>query len=402
MLPSDLKAEQFSGYPPEARALVVAHLEVLRQLPLSFMPSLLREIIDYDYRFPAERKTIDSELAELSSLSPAQRREWFQPFSDLSLSPKLERVDWVNQPAQFTEQLSAYLWSTHQMDAFRKAATEYGNRLQPVMPTDSLSMPRLGIAIIGQGVTAYDAPLFRNLRKHGTYFTKVKPDNGLEKLLAGIAARAEAHPAPYGHWYIDGGQEANHSALLTCTSYHGLEPMRAALLKNIQTEIAKPGMGPEELRTHLAQLAISDIGVKGSGDVVLDRFQMKLFTEGSGTQIFSTTFAQWTTREVLRRAQALTMLVRFAPRQRQKPMNELLANGDSNPELDTVGSLVDADMGSYYHWLNQQRLPGWNQSSFLVWFEGHDKAVAIGPSLPRNTESSSAVDLAELLRLATT
>jgi hypothetical protein len=402
MLPSDLKAEQFSGYPPKAKALVVAHLEVLRQLPLSFMPSLLREIIDYDYRFPAERKTIDSELAELASLSPAQRREWFQPFSDLSLSQKLERVDWVNQPAQFTEQLSAYLWSTHQMDAFRKAATEYGNRLQALTTADSLPVPRLGIAIIGQGVTAYDAPLFRNLRKHGTYFTQIKPDSGVEKLLAGVAERAEAHPVPYGHWYIDGGQEADHSAPLTCTSYRGLEPMRAALLKNIQTEIAKPGMGPEELRTHLAQLAISDIGVKGSGDVVLDRFQMKIFTEGSGTQIFSTTFAQWTTREVLRRAQALTVLVRFAPRQRQKPMNELLANGDSDPELDAVGSLVDADMGSYYHWLNQQRLPGWNQSSFLVWFEGHDKALAIGPSLPRNTESSSAVDLAELLRLATT
>ena len=36
MLPSDLKPEQFTGYPPEARKLVVAHLGTLQQLPLGF------------------------------------------------------------------------------------------------------------------------------------------------------------------------------------------------------------------------------------------------------------------------------------------------------------------------------------------------------------------------------
>ena len=94
------------------------------------------------------------------------------------------------------------------------------------------------------------------------------------------------------------------------------------------------------------------------------------------------------------------MLVRFAPRQRQRPMNELLSVGDSIPELDPMGSLIDADMGAYYHWINQQRLPGAEKSSFLVWFEGHSQAVAIAPSLPHGTESNSALDLGQLLSLA--
>jgi hypothetical protein len=161
-------------------------------------------------------------------------------------------------------------------------------------------------------------------------------------------------------------------------------------------------MGPEQLRTHLAQLSPSDLGMDKNGDVVLDRFQIKLLTEGSGTQIFSTTFAQWTAREALRRAQTLTLLVRFAPRQRQRPMNELLSSSNSNLELDYAGSLIDADMGSYYHWLNQQRLPGADQASFLVWFEGHSQALAISPTLPRGTESNSAMDLGGLLSLITT
>jgi hypothetical protein len=401
MLPIDLKAESFAAYPPEARKLATAHLAALQQLPIGFAPSLLREVIEYDYKFPAERGEIDRELANLSSLSIAQIKDWFQAFTQLSLSTKLEHVNWVDQPGLFVEQLSAYLWSTHQLDVFRAAATDYGNRLRAAAPPPPVTVQRLGIAVIGQGVTTWDAPLFRNFRPHGTHFTQVKPENGLNILLAAAAARAKAHPVPYGHWYVDGGQAAEHSPDLTFVSYQAIDPLRAALLKTMQGEINQPGMGPEELRTRLARMTPSDLGVASTGSPVLDRFQLKLFTEGSGTQIFSTTFAQWTAREVLRRAQADTLLVRFAPRQRQRPMNELLANSHPNPELDPAGSLVDAEMGAYYQWINQQRLPGSERSSFLVWFEGQNEAVAISPALPRGVESSSAVDLSQLLSLAT-
>jgi hypothetical protein len=401
MLPSDLKPEQFAAYPPKAGKLAAAHLSTLQQLPLSFVPSLLREIIDYDFKFPAERAAIDQELGTLSSLTPVQLKDWFQAFSQLSLSPKLAQLNWVNQPAQFVEQLSAYLWTTHQLDAYREAALDYGNRTQRTTPSEPIAVRRLGIAIVGQGVVSYDGPLFLNLRKHGTYFNQINPENGVELLLAAVEARAKAHPLPYGHWYIDGGQAADHSSLVSSVSYQQMEPVRAALLKNMQAEIEKPGMGPEELRTHMARLSPTDLGIGKSGDEVLERFKVRLLTEGSGTQIFSTTFVQWTAREVLRRAQAQTLLVRFAPRQRQRPMNELLSASGSRSEFDPVGSLVDADMAAYYQWINQQRLPQSEQSSFLVWFEGHHQALVVSPSLPRGTESSSALDLQGLLSLAT-
>jgi len=402
MQPRDLKAEHFAAYPPEARRVATANLAVFRQLPLSFIPSLLREVIDYDYRFPVERKAIDRELANLSALSEAQIKEWFGEFAGLSLSSSLEEFDWINQPAQFVEQQSAYLWSTHQLDAFRKAATDYGARLNLAVPPEPPPAQRLGIAVIGQGVASFDGQLFRNLRKYGTYFSQLKPDQGLEQLLAAVESRAKAYPGPYAHWYVDGGQAATHSGNLTCVSYRGLDQVRATLLKKMQAEINRPGMGPEELRTYIARLTPADVGMEEPSDPVLDRFQLKLLTEGSGTQIFSTTFAQWTTREVLRRAQALTLIVRFAPRQRQRPMNELLSNTHGETELDAAGSLVDADMGAYYHWINQQRLSGGDRSSFIVWFEGHGQAIAIGPTLPRGAESGSSVDLAKLLSLVVT
>jgi len=77
-------------------------------------------------------------------------------------------------------------------------------------------------------------------------------------------------------------------------------------------------------------------------------------------------------------------------------MHELLSSNNNYLDLDYAGSLIDADMGSYYHWLNQQRLPGSDQSSFLVWFEVRGQALAISPTLPRGAESNSTMDLGEL------
>jgi len=113
----------------------------------------------------------------------------------------------------------------------------------------------------------------------------------------------------------------------------------------MRSEIERPGMGPEAQRTLRAELQPSDLRIDKPDDAVLNRFQLKLLTEGSGTQIFSTSFAQWAARETFGRAPPLTLLVRFAPRQREKPMKELLAGSHDNPELDPVGSLIDADNG---------------------------------------------------------
>ena len=397
MLPSDLKPEQFAAYPPEAKKLVTNYLAALQGLPLAFLPSLLREVIDYDFKFPAERRSVEKELANLSSLPVEQGKEWFKDFAEIKLSSKLEQFDWVNSPAQFVEQLSAHLWTTHQLDAFRKAASDYGDRLHKAIPSEPPQISRLGIAVIGQGVATYDEPLFRKLRPHGVYFSRVKPENGLQLLLNAVAIRAKSNPIPYGHWYIDGNREAEHDSALTCISYSSLGPFRATLLRKMTNESERPGMGPEALRTLMAQMRPADLGLGKAGDAVLDRFQIKLLTEGSGTQIFSTSFAQWAAREVLRRAQPLTLLVRFAPRQRQRPMNELLSGIREDAELDPIGSLIDADMGAYYNWLNQQRLPGAEKSSFLVWFENHSAGVAIGPTLPRGTESASIADVGQVL-----
>lgn len=397
MLPRDLQPEQFQQYPPLARKLAVENIAALRRMPLSLLPSLLRELIEYDYRFPAERKSLEMEIANAASLSERQVSEWFGGFAQVTLSPQLESFDWVNAPAQFVEQLSAHLWTTHQMDAFRNATLAYSNRLLAAFPPAPPPIPRLGIAIIGAGAASSPVPLFRKLRPHGVYFRNVKPENGFSSLMNAVADRARGNPAPFAHWHIDGGATEAGSAGVTSVSYGRLQPARAALLRRMSREIQSAGMGPEQLRTIMARMRPADLGL-GDEDPVLGRFQVSLLTEGSGTQVFSTTFVQWAAREALRRAQPLTVLARFAPRRRQRPMNELLARIETPTELDPAGSLIDGDMGAYYNWVNQQRLAGAEQSRFLAWFEGQNEALVIAPSMPRGTESSTSASITDLLK----
>jgi hypothetical protein len=392
--PAELKAEDFAKYPPEARQLAAGYVSLLKDLPLAFLPLLLREIVEYDWKFPIERRDLNRQLSYLHSLSASQRRAMLAGFAELKLSPSLEQVDWVGAPVRFSEQLTAYLWASHQIDSFRTAAVAYVQKLNAAMPSETLPMPRLGIVLIGQGVAENKYPLFRKLRPHGVFFKQVDPRDGLQAVLEVLARRARAHPAPFAHWYIDGdAAESVPAESISQVSYHSLAPVRAALLEHIQKIAQSNAPGPEALVAALAQMRPEDLGM--SGDPVLNHFQVDLLTQGSGTQVFSTSFVQWAAREVLRRAQPVTLFARFAPRQRERPLNELLAGTYPN-ELDPRGALIDADMGGYYTWLNQLRLSGSENSSFLIWFEGHSEALAMGPALTGGVESSERVSLTEV------
>jgi len=401
MLPDQLTPASFDRYPPEARRLATAQIALLRRLPLAFLPLLLRELIVYDWKFPAERVDLDRQFKYLGTLAAGPFQAAMAAFAQLKLTDALEQIDWVNAPAIFSEQLSAHLWATHQIDAFRTAAVDYMRKAEASAPDPPMPTHRLGIAIIGQGVANNEYRLFRKLRLQGVYFTQVKPGDGVRLLLEAARLRAEAYPVPYGHWYIDGGAAAAVSGSLTRLSYAALSGPRATLQSRMQKTYEAAVFDPEAFRTMLAQIKPEEAGLASGGDPVLNRFELSLLTEGSGTQVFSTTFVQWAAREALRRAQPMTLVTRYAPRQREKQMNELLAEHQHPPELDPQGSLIDADMGAYYTWVNQQRLPGDDQSAFLAWFEDHGEAVAIAPSLERGTRSDAPIDLADLVaRLA--
>ena len=103
MTPDQLTAASFSSYPPQARQFAVAHLALLQQLPIAVAPAFLREIIVFDWRFPAERHTFERQCVWLESLAPEQRAHLLAPFQQITMPATLAAKDWVGSPQPFSK-----------------------------------------------------------------------------------------------------------------------------------------------------------------------------------------------------------------------------------------------------------------------------------------------------------
>ncbi|GGA67679.1 hypothetical protein GCM10011507_19030 [Edaphobacter acidisoli] len=396
---AQLRESDFTKYPPEARKLALQHFDLIEQLPVAFAIVFLRQLIDYDWRFPAERAEVDDQLSYLGAMSSDKLQSAMAGFASLSAASSLANEHWWADPIASTEKLTAQLWAQHQMDHFGNVAQQYQHDFRAAVPESEPAIPRLCIAIVGKDA-APGTKLFEKLRPYGTYFTQVNPTDGVNTLLAALNTRAQASPAPYAHWYIEGGsaQPVPNKQIAT-VSYDALTPVREALLEKMTTvRLSGAVGGPENLRSVLAELRPDQIRAAGAqGDEVLQHFQLSLLTEGSGTQIFSTTFVQWAAREALRRARPLTLVTRYSPRQTQRPMNEMWMASRGPLKVDPQGSLIDADMGAYYTWINQRRLTGAGSSRFIAWFEDQHEAIVVAPAMAKGTVSTSPCDLPKIL-----
>ena len=391
-----LTAESFSSYAPLARKLAVTHLDLLRSLPVVLDAVLLRDAIDLDNRFPRERATIESRFTFIESLSASERADLIAGFDNLSLPHSLVDEDWVRNPQKFDEDLSAFLWSSRQIDAFHATATQFADALRKAAPPQPPVLPRWTVVVIPAELSKENYPLFRKLRPLGVFFSQIEPGGGMDAILAALAARSAQSPDPYDHWYIDGAAPAAINAPISHCSWIGSTAMREQVLRQVDKVIRSGSAGPEMLRSVMAAWQPGP-DINASPDPLVDRFVLSVYGEGSGTQIFSTTFVQWAARELLRRAEPVSLVARFGPRQRQQGMNEMFSGAAR--EMDIPGSLVDADFGAYYTWINLSRLTGAESSSFIAWSQAHRQAIAIGPGLPRGTVAPAPTTVDQLLKM---
>ncbi len=154
-----------------------------------------------------------------------------------------------------------------------------------------------------------------------------------------------------------------------------------------------PG-GAEAMRSMLTRAHARRIRVDAvTSDPLMQHFVTSLFVEGSGTQIYSTSFVQWAARETLRRAQPEQLLVRFAPRQRQRTLNQLFDAATNVEVPDPEGSLRDADISAYYILLDMLRIADPAHITFLAWRENHGDAVIISPRAPAGKTDDAPLDL---------
>jgi hypothetical protein len=399
MDPRSLSAASFQSYDPLARKLACDHLELLRSLPLVLCAVMMREIINFDIRFPRERAAIEYRLSNLESLSAEDRRNLTEGFANLSLSPDLLAVDWVRSPQKFEELLSAHLWASKQYDAFRETATVFAQQVDKGIPAWNPGARRCVVIVLGPDLRKDGYPLFRKLRPHGVFFSSVTGDGGMGAILGELNQRASEAQTPLDHWYIEGGRSEDELTKGVCQcGWEQSAAMRAEMLGMIEKIVGSGSGGPEMLRSTMASWT-PGAHKAVTGNALVDRFILSVYAEGSGTQVFSTTFVQWATREILRRAEPVSVVARYGLRQKQRTLNEMFAKSPARMVTDPAGSLVDADFGAYTSWVNLSRIAGSDQARFIVWSEAHGQAMAIGPDYPRGTEAPDRIDVAHLLRM---
>jgi hypothetical protein len=396
MIPAELKAEDFRSYPAESQRVAMRYLEVLRRLPAAVCPSFLQQIQNIPTSFPVETRLLCMQLDALKAMPLDGYNAIAEPLRRIDLTKQIYRLDWVNQPATFVTEMTAWLWSSGQIDRFRQGA----HALFAALPQSQSNQGRLVMIVMGQGARSPE-PEFGRLRKMGVLVRNFNEPDVAMRLVQAVTDRAAADPAPYAHWYVDGGTPWSVPAYATGVqhvSYRSLAPLRVRVLARMKDSIFSGDAGTEALQTRLSGLTPEALGAgEIVSDPVLQRFYTELFTLSSGPQIFSTSFTQWAGRELMRRAQPKTVLLRYAPRQHHRSFDEMVAQAEAETTLDPEGSLRDAEMGAYYGWLETRRMAPSSAITFLVWLEETSKLLVIAPSAPAGTETSTPLTLNQIL-----
>ena len=258
MTPDQLTAASFSSYPPQARQFAVAHLALLQQLPIAVAPAFLREIIVFDWRFPAERHTFERQCVWLESLTPEQRGRLLAPFRQISMPATLAAKDWVGSPQPFLEELTAYLWSSSQIDTYRRAAQD----LLAVPLDETPQKDRFVIVVVGKDATAPSPQLFRKLAPHGVTLHNLQWTPETPRQLHATLAAARGNAGRSIHSLVHRWRRAmaarcrcGRSALLCA-----VRPVRENVLERMNRFTQSGPGGAEAMRSMLEDLNPGGVG----------------------------------------------------------------------------------------------------------------------------------------------
>jgi hypothetical protein len=378
------------------------YMPLLLALPVPLAAIMMQQIARADRLFPVERRELDRLLKSLQAPRSSEMESAVQDFASLRLSMELRHLDWQRNPADFVDKMTAELWASSQISAFREAAKRLVPPRQEGEDHNPEHGPRCVVIALDKELRSPAGPelLFRKLRPHGAFFSVAADAHGTEALREWITARTQSNPERYAHWYLSGTTiDQDFPAPIVSFSYDGLRPTRTEVLAMFDRTRQSSFGGPDGLRQALLHVTPEDLGLGSVKDAVLKTFMLDLFTAGSGTQLYATAFVQWAVREALRRAQPQTVVAQFTARSKATSMDERLSHPKLEPAPDYAGSLVDAEMAAYMSYVNLKRLSGSKNASFLAWHEGYGQAVLVGPNIPEGTVSSSPIQMARMLSL---
>ena len=430
----------YAGMAGEARNLIRANRSVLDAMPRTFLVSLLIELKKWPTFFEPEKAYFRVLLEHLKGFGGAEREEAFGTLRAFESRTGCLRIK-ADEPESLRARTLAHLRKEGQYWAWRKEIEKVFRKIQPVVEEKLYASDRhtrLVILLYGEGITIKPEELWKRFRNIGirvplkldgarasepfllTLFTGQPPGTGEKTSYTLFDALCQSNSSgPPDAWVIEAGDgihalceaSSRDGGRVECTtgmSFQRLRGYREKLADAIYGKVLVGVPGPVELAQHLRSLEMTpEDGVSlYSSDVVL-AFIRDILLAGNGTMIINNSFVEWAAVQALKRAQPRLLVARFGVRDKMKPFSSLLLFSKPRPTdqipilEDPFGSFIDAELLSYYVWLNAEKGPPYRAKTvYLLLAEGVDEMLVVLPEADR--PASGAVEAATLQDVAVT
>lgn len=416
------------GMAGEASQLASRFRSLLDRMPRTFATSLLIELRRWPSFFEPEKAYLRTLLQSLDILEGKEFRELFEKLNRLEAESGCLRIR-ADTPEKVRRRTLAHLRRVGQYGRWRKEIAQIFQQVQPRVESRLFpagSDPRLVILLYGKGIVIKRDELWGRFRSLGIRVPlrlegAQTPDRFLRALFTGTAGnsknagtqtlldtfRESRNASPLDAWILEAG-DALHALFekpsgtregrerATGMSYERLGRYREKLADTIYRKVMSGVPGPAELAHYLKRVEVTpQEGITLYSDEVVLRFVRDIFLAGNGTLIINNSFVEWAAVQVLKRAQPHILVARFGVRDKMKPFSSLLLFSKARPTdqipilEDPLGSFIDAELLSYYVWLNAEKGPPYRgKTMYLLLAEGVDEMLVVPPE-PRKLASTT-------------
>jgi hypothetical protein len=380
-----------------------AYRRLIERLPVTMRPALNQQLTEWDLLFPYEQNRVATFMKGVDTFSSTALDTLTAPLWALEAKMGVkhwdfsQNVDTIENASQLARSAYYAEWRKEVqtvVDAVNAAARDSS----PVQAEST----RLVLLILPAKLPVDPQSVWKQWDPRGQV---IKISGSSERLcdlvmqgqpgLDGIAALTARHGNQDSSdlWLIDAEVKLNgmlpppasNSAL--SLSFANLKPLRDRFLAELN-QTPKDIEATDGIVARLRNESWEGWGMwppEVASQPRLRRFLIDLALSGNGCLIFSNSFVQWASSEVLRRARPRTLVARFGMRSKPKPFTSIAIFENQQrvstlPDVDDPeNSAIDAAILARYVWLAASRYPEQEHTLCLCVSEHLNSAYMILP-----------------------
>ncbi|HWA95975.1 MAG TPA: hypothetical protein VG844_15340 [Terracidiphilus sp.] len=407
--------------------------DVLKRLPLTFLPFVNEQLRRWEFLFPNERQSVERLLVYVDGLSDAQSTALFHDV--VELEEKMGVRHWHFSTGEQTIQNSSLLARSSYFQEWRSAVQEVFDAADKHAAQTNAGAESARNRLVLMGIPRR-LPVNSNTwvrwqgigRPVALNLSELPPgQTSLEALLPSLesvvssgsdsnnpAARNVTASASADVWMIDAGKSLVEAALppvgksasdsaFILLSYDRLDTFRGNFSRAMNT-MRKDLSDADAVYDRLRKVNVETwCPPEVESSAAVREYVRALFLSGNGAVIFGNSFVQWGASEAFRRARPYVLTAQFGVRDKPKPFTGVAVFDNPNevnpaPAVeDLPGSALDAEMLSLYVWLSALRYNEYQSHTACICIaESLEQAYVIAPDDFPSLSAQAPVSLAHL------